>query len=173
MVRIYENYHNISVSVFWICIYIYIYSINAQDCLLHWSYPSLCLGLSYIPPGMATITIRADKAALGIIGIAESSRNILIGEPQGDYNGSAVVRWDKHQPASLRALNFTASIHQGKTPCVCLCVSQPCTRARCVRRGPGELEYHSSCSFGVWSDLWHCDFERQTVCCHHLSAGTE
>uniref|UniRef100_A0A4W6G876 Adhesion G-protein coupled receptor V1 n=1 Tax=Lates calcarifer TaxID=8187 RepID=A0A4W6G876_LATCA len=41
--------------------------------------------------GVATITIRADKAALGIIGIAESSRNILIGEPQGDYNGSAVV----------------------------------------------------------------------------------
>ncbi|XP_045890437.1 adhesion G-protein coupled receptor V1 [Micropterus dolomieu] len=41
--------------------------------------------------GMATITIRADKAALGIIGIAESSRNILIGEPQGDYNGSALV----------------------------------------------------------------------------------
>ncbi|XP_037338537.2 adhesion G-protein coupled receptor V1 [Pungitius pungitius] len=42
--------------------------------------------------GMATITIRADKAALGIVGIEESSRNILIGEPQGDYNGSAVVR---------------------------------------------------------------------------------
>lgn len=41
---------------------------------------------------MATIIIRADKAALGIIGVAESSRNILIGEPQGDYNGSAVVR---------------------------------------------------------------------------------
>ncbi|XP_026177361.1 adhesion G-protein coupled receptor V1 isoform X2 [Mastacembelus armatus] len=41
--------------------------------------------------GMATITIRANKAALGIIGIAESSRNILIGEPQGDYNGSAVI----------------------------------------------------------------------------------
>uniref|UniRef100_A0A3B4V3U8 Adhesion G-protein coupled receptor V1 n=1 Tax=Seriola dumerili TaxID=41447 RepID=A0A3B4V3U8_SERDU len=40
---------------------------------------------------MVTITVRADKAALGIIGIAESSRNILIGEPQGDYNGSAVV----------------------------------------------------------------------------------
>lgn len=49
-------------------------------------------GLSCTPPGMATITIRADKAALGIIGIAESSRIILIGEPQGDYNGSAVVR---------------------------------------------------------------------------------
>lgn len=44
------------------------------------------------PPGVATITITADKAALGIIGIAESSRNILIGEPHGDYNGSAVVR---------------------------------------------------------------------------------
>ena len=43
---------------------------------------------------MVTITIRAEKAALGIIGIAESSRSILIGEPQGDYNGSAVVRWD-------------------------------------------------------------------------------
>ncbi|KAM7416521.1 hypothetical protein PAMA_018533 [Pampus argenteus] len=41
--------------------------------------------------GLATITIRADKAALGIIGIAESSRTIIIGEPQGDYNGSAVI----------------------------------------------------------------------------------
>ncbi|XP_062238571.1 adhesion G-protein coupled receptor V1 [Platichthys flesus] len=40
---------------------------------------------------MVTITIRAGKAALGIIGIAESSRSILIGEPQGEYNGSAVV----------------------------------------------------------------------------------
>ncbi|KAK2837424.1 hypothetical protein Q5P01_014636 [Channa striata] len=40
---------------------------------------------------MATITIRANKAALGIIEIAESSRNVLIGEPQGYYNGSAVV----------------------------------------------------------------------------------
>ncbi|XP_070689817.1 adhesion G-protein coupled receptor V1 [Pempheris klunzingeri] len=41
--------------------------------------------------GMATITIGADKAALGIVGIAESSRDILIGEPQGDYNGSAII----------------------------------------------------------------------------------
>ncbi|XP_067377863.1 adhesion G-protein coupled receptor V1 isoform X2 [Channa argus] len=40
---------------------------------------------------MVTITIRPNKAALGIIEIAESSRNILIGEPQGYYNGSAVV----------------------------------------------------------------------------------
>ncbi|XP_034025926.1 adhesion G-protein coupled receptor V1 isoform X1 [Thalassophryne amazonica] len=41
--------------------------------------------------GVATITIRGDKAALGIVGIAENSRNILIGEPEGDYNGTAVV----------------------------------------------------------------------------------
>ncbi|XP_029019275.1 adhesion G-protein coupled receptor V1 isoform X2 [Betta splendens] len=41
--------------------------------------------------GIATITIRANKAALGIIGIAESSSLVLIGEPQGGYNGSAVV----------------------------------------------------------------------------------
>ncbi|XP_065821533.1 adhesion G-protein coupled receptor V1 [Labrus bergylta] len=41
--------------------------------------------------GIASIAIRADKAALGIIGIEETSRNVLIGEPQGDYNGSAVV----------------------------------------------------------------------------------
>ena len=47
---------------------------------------------SCTPLGMATITIRADKAALGIIGVEESSRNVIIGEPQGNYNGSAVVR---------------------------------------------------------------------------------
>ncbi|XP_061528205.1 adhesion G-protein coupled receptor V1 isoform X2 [Phycodurus eques] len=41
--------------------------------------------------GLATITIIADKAALGIIGLEESSRNIVIGEPKGIYNGSAVV----------------------------------------------------------------------------------
>ncbi|KAM3610925.1 uncharacterized protein V6R79_010649 [Siganus canaliculatus] len=41
--------------------------------------------------GVASITVRAEKAALGIVGIAESSRQVLIGEPQGDYNGSAVV----------------------------------------------------------------------------------
>lgn len=48
--------------------------------------------------GTATVSIRANKAALGIVGVAETSRNILIGEPQGQYNGSAVVRWDKHNP---------------------------------------------------------------------------
>ncbi|XP_075324846.1 adhesion G-protein coupled receptor V1 [Odontesthes bonariensis] len=41
--------------------------------------------------GEVTITIRANKAAMGIIGISESSRNIILGEPQGDYNGSVVV----------------------------------------------------------------------------------
>ncbi|XP_054629148.1 adhesion G-protein coupled receptor V1 isoform X2 [Dunckerocampus dactyliophorus] len=40
---------------------------------------------------LATITIIADKAALGIIGLAESSRSIFIGEPDGLYNGSTVV----------------------------------------------------------------------------------
>uniref|UniRef100_A0A8K9V586 Adhesion G-protein coupled receptor V1 n=1 Tax=Oncorhynchus mykiss TaxID=8022 RepID=A0A8K9V586_ONCMY len=41
--------------------------------------------------GLATITILGDRAALGIVGIAEASRSILIGEPQGDYNGTALV----------------------------------------------------------------------------------
>ncbi|KAM6930325.1 adhesion G-protein coupled receptor V1 [Xenentodon cancila] len=40
---------------------------------------------------VVTVTIKADKAALGIVGISESSRNIIIGEPQGDYNGTALV----------------------------------------------------------------------------------
>uniref|UniRef100_A0A3Q2DXJ8 Adhesion G-protein coupled receptor V1 n=1 Tax=Cyprinodon variegatus TaxID=28743 RepID=A0A3Q2DXJ8_CYPVA len=41
--------------------------------------------------GEVTVTIRADKAAFGIIGIAESSQNVIIGEPQGNYNGTAMV----------------------------------------------------------------------------------
>ncbi|XP_037536594.1 adhesion G-protein coupled receptor V1 [Nematolebias whitei] len=41
--------------------------------------------------GVVTITIRADMAALGIIGVAESSRNIIIGEPQGAYKGISTV----------------------------------------------------------------------------------
>ncbi|XP_061584932.1 adhesion G-protein coupled receptor V1 [Cololabis saira] len=40
---------------------------------------------------VVTITIKADKAALGIVGIAESSKNIVIGEPQKDYDGTALV----------------------------------------------------------------------------------
>ncbi|XP_036383544.1 LOW QUALITY PROTEIN: adhesion G-protein coupled receptor V1 [Megalops cyprinoides] len=41
--------------------------------------------------GVATIVILGDRGALGTVAIAESSRNILIGEPQGSYNGTAVV----------------------------------------------------------------------------------
>ncbi|KAJ8006188.1 hypothetical protein DPEC_G00125640 [Dallia pectoralis] len=41
--------------------------------------------------GVATITILGDSAALGVVGIAEWSRNILVGEPQGDYNGTAMI----------------------------------------------------------------------------------
>ncbi|KAF7200055.1 adhesion G-protein coupled receptor V1 isoform X2 [Nothobranchius furzeri] len=41
--------------------------------------------------GVATITIKADKAALGIVGLVESSRNILLGEPQGAYKGISTV----------------------------------------------------------------------------------
>ncbi|KAM9822621.1 adhesion G-protein coupled receptor V1 isoform 2-T2 [Syngnathus typhle] len=50
-------------------------------------------GAAVIDPfnGLATVTIVADKAALGIVGLAESSKNIFIGEPEGFYNGSAVV----------------------------------------------------------------------------------
>ncbi|KAM9743556.1 adhesion G-protein coupled receptor V1 isoform 2-T3 [Menidia menidia] len=40
---------------------------------------------------MVTVTIRANKAAMGIVGISKSSRNIILGEPLGDYNGSAVI----------------------------------------------------------------------------------
>ncbi|XP_076853827.1 adhesion G-protein coupled receptor V1 [Brachyhypopomus gauderio] len=40
---------------------------------------------------LATIVIRADRGALGTVGIADSTRNILIGEPQGTYNGTALV----------------------------------------------------------------------------------
>ncbi|KAJ3604248.1 hypothetical protein NHX12_028989, partial [Muraenolepis orangiensis] len=41
--------------------------------------------------GMATITIQANQAALGVVGVAESSRDVVIGEPERGYNGSAVV----------------------------------------------------------------------------------
>ncbi|XP_017551078.2 adhesion G-protein coupled receptor V1 isoform X2 [Pygocentrus nattereri] len=40
---------------------------------------------------IATVVIRADRGALGIVGIADSSRNVLIGEPQGSYNGTALI----------------------------------------------------------------------------------
>ncbi|XP_028834405.1 adhesion G-protein coupled receptor V1 isoform X2 [Denticeps clupeoides] len=40
---------------------------------------------------IATVTIRADRGSLGTVGIADSSRSVLIGEPMGAYNGTAVV----------------------------------------------------------------------------------
>ncbi|KAK9974393.1 hypothetical protein ABG768_022494 [Culter alburnus] len=41
--------------------------------------------------GVATVVIQADVGALGTVGIADSSRNILIGEPRDIYNGTALV----------------------------------------------------------------------------------
>lgn len=48
----------------------------------------------FAPLDLATIVIRADLGALGIIGVADSSRNVLIGEPQGMYNGTALIRYN-------------------------------------------------------------------------------
>lgn len=42
--------------------------------------------------GVATVVIQADIGALGTVGIADYSRNIVIGEPVGNYNGTALVR---------------------------------------------------------------------------------
>lgn len=47
----------------------------------------------FAPLDLATVVIRADRGALGIVGIADSSRNVLIGEPQGLYNGTALIRY--------------------------------------------------------------------------------
>ncbi|KAI7812365.1 putative G-protein coupled receptor 98, partial [Triplophysa rosa] len=41
--------------------------------------------------GVATVVIQADMGALGTVGIADSSRNIMIGEPVGNYNGTALI----------------------------------------------------------------------------------
>ncbi|XP_030633613.1 adhesion G-protein coupled receptor V1 [Chanos chanos] len=41
---------------------------------------------------VATIVIEANRGALGTVGVADSSQSVLIGEPQGTYNGTAVVR---------------------------------------------------------------------------------
>ncbi|MBN3308256.1 GPR98 protein, partial [Amia calva] len=40
---------------------------------------------------MATIIIQGDQGAFGTVGIAATSQNILIGEPKGGYNGTALV----------------------------------------------------------------------------------
>ncbi|KAI2664431.1 Adhesion G-protein coupled receptor V1 [Labeo rohita] len=41
--------------------------------------------------GVATVVIQADMGALGTVGIADSSRSVLIGEPRNNYNGTALV----------------------------------------------------------------------------------
>ncbi|XP_071587409.1 adhesion G-protein coupled receptor V1 isoform X2 [Heliangelus exortis] len=41
--------------------------------------------------GVATIIILGDEGAAGIVGIAHSSKHVLIGEPIGSYNGTALI----------------------------------------------------------------------------------
>ncbi|KAJ8380590.1 hypothetical protein SKAU_G00013680 [Synaphobranchus kaupii] len=41
--------------------------------------------------GTASVVILGDRGAMGTVAVAESSMNILIGEPQGAYNGTALV----------------------------------------------------------------------------------
>ncbi|XP_032297180.1 adhesion G-protein coupled receptor V1 isoform X2 [Coturnix japonica] len=41
--------------------------------------------------GLATIVILGDQGASGIVGIAHSFQHILIGEPSGNYNGTALI----------------------------------------------------------------------------------
>ncbi|XP_054994600.1 adhesion G-protein coupled receptor V1 [Sorex araneus] len=41
--------------------------------------------------GSASIVIRGDKGASGEVGIAPTSRHILIGEPSAQYNGTAII----------------------------------------------------------------------------------
>ncbi|KAJ7406541.1 G-protein coupled receptor 98 isoform X1 [Willisornis vidua] len=41
--------------------------------------------------GIATIIIVGDEGASGMVGIAHSSKDILIGEPSGNYNGTALI----------------------------------------------------------------------------------
>ncbi|KAF1420925.1 G-protein coupled receptor 98, partial [Spheniscus magellanicus] len=41
--------------------------------------------------GVATITIVGDEGASGVVGIAHSSKHVLIGEPSGNYNGTALI----------------------------------------------------------------------------------
>ncbi|KAM8960806.1 adhesion G-protein coupled receptor V1 [Pelodytes ibericus] len=51
------------------------------------------LDYSVISPvdGSATVTISGDAGASGVVGIAPSSHHILIGEPTGNYNGTAYI----------------------------------------------------------------------------------
>ncbi|XP_069348971.1 adhesion G-protein coupled receptor V1 [Eulemur rufifrons] len=41
--------------------------------------------------GSASIIIRGDKGASGEVGVAPSSRHVLIGEPSAKYNGTAII----------------------------------------------------------------------------------
>ncbi|NWQ77266.1 GPR98 protein, partial [Columbina picui] len=41
--------------------------------------------------GVATIIIVGDEGASGVVGIAHSSQHVLIGEPSGNYNGTALI----------------------------------------------------------------------------------
>ncbi|XP_054434571.1 adhesion G-protein coupled receptor V1 [Pteronotus mesoamericanus] len=41
--------------------------------------------------GSASIIFRGEKGALGEVGIAQSSRHVLIGEPSAKYNGTAII----------------------------------------------------------------------------------
>ncbi|GAB0206124.1 adhesion G-protein coupled receptor V1 [Grus japonensis] len=41
--------------------------------------------------GVATIIILGDEGASGVVGIAHSSKHVLIGEPLGNYNGTALI----------------------------------------------------------------------------------
>ncbi|NXF82786.1 GPR98 protein, partial [Sclerurus mexicanus] len=41
--------------------------------------------------GVATIIILGDEGSSGVVGIAHSSKDILIGEPSGNYNGTALI----------------------------------------------------------------------------------
>lgn len=42
--------------------------------------------------GLATIIILGDEGASGVVGIAHSFKHVLIGEPSGNYNGTALIR---------------------------------------------------------------------------------
>lgn len=53
--------------------------------------------------GVATIIIVGDEGASGVVGIAHSSKHVLIGEPSGNYNGTALIRWVHHSFSKGRA----------------------------------------------------------------------
>lgn len=65
---------------------------EARDCIFRIYRYIFIIYAIFLRLGMVTIIIQADKAALGIVGIAEASKNIIIGEPEGDYNGTVLVR---------------------------------------------------------------------------------